>query len=98
MGKCPISYFVFFKMSEGLYIVPVFLHLFAVKTEIVSCKVFRLLKHIIRERPLCRIKMHAHTIYLPNYPSKPHLIYALSGLCQCFCEERFSYLELDADV
>ena len=76
MGKCPISYFVFFKMSEGLYIVPVFLHLFAVKTEILSRKVFRLLKHIIRECSLCRIKMHAHTIYLPGLSIK-----AASNIC-----------------
>jgi hypothetical protein len=62
MGKCPISNFVLFKISESLYVVPVFLHLFAVKTEILSRDVFRPLKHIICERPLCRIEVHGHTI------------------------------------
>ena len=73
MGECPISHFVFFKISEGLYIVPVFFHLFAVKTEILSRDVFRLLKHIICERPLCRIEVHGYTIYLVNYPSRTAL-------------------------
>jgi hypothetical protein len=64
MGKCPISHFVFFKISEGLHIVPVFLHLFAVKPEILSRHGFSLLKNIFCERPLCRIEVHGYTLFL----------------------------------
>jgi hypothetical protein len=62
MGECPVFYFMFLKVGERFNIIAIIFNIFMAQTEVLSHKLFRMLKHIISKSPLLWIKMHGKTL------------------------------------